>query len=327
MTMPLPDASAYDFFQAIRILQRHWSSSPRIGYANLPKDEPLRLGQKPSLTCPATLIERLDPPTDEKPAKMVLTYHGILGANGPLPLNFTEYALDRAMARKDRTFPALLDVFHHRMMSFLARAWADNNLAVDLDRPADSHFIRYFGGLIGIGQDSLRNRDLVPDYAKLYFSGWLSREARSPEGLGKILAHYFAIPTTIKPFQGRWLPLPAEHRSRLGGSPDSGVLGESVILGESVWDCCLSFRIVMGPLKFSSFQRMLPGGQSFARLCSWVKNYVGDEFFWDVAFQVEAPQIPLLMLGSTAQLGYNTWLRTGKNNTGVFEVVFESRAA
>jgi len=323
----LADPRACDFFHAIRLLQRQQAELPRIGYANLPKDEAVRFGQTPSLAHPSTLIETFEPSADNRPAKLKLTYHGLLGVNGPLPLNYTEHAMDRGHVHRDRTFTAFLDVFHHRMMSFLARAWADNNIAVDLDRPEDSHFRRYISSLIGQGQPSLQNTDALPDSSRLYFAGWLSREARSTEGLGKILGDFFGTVAEVVPFQGRWLAIPLENRSQLAGARSSGVLGESVILGETVWDCCLSFRIKLGPLYFDRFRQLLPGQRAFERLRCWVKTYVGEEFFWDVSFAVKSEGIPQMQLGSTSQLGYNTWLFAGQCVGGVREVVFESRAA
>ncbi len=323
----LSDPKACDFFHAIRLMQKQWAEQPRIGYANLPKDEPVRFGQKPSLAHPATLIESFEPSSGDRPAQMKLLYHGLLGVNGPLPLNYTEYAMGRLHAHRDETFVAFLDVFHHRMMSFLARAWADNNIAVDQDRPADSHFSRYVGSLIGQGQESLCGRDALPDNARLYFSGWLSRGVRSPEGLGKILGEFFSTSAKVIPFRGRWLPLPKKNRSQLGGAMSSGVLGESVVLGENVWDCCLSFRIQLGPLAFGQFRELLPGQRSFERLRAWVKSYVGDEFFWDVAFEVKSDEIPAIQLGKAAQLGYDTWLCANRDAGKVREVVFEPHAA
>jgi type VI secretion system protein ImpH len=213
------------------------------------------------------------------------------------------------------------------MMSFLARAWADNNLAVDQDRPEDSHFRRYLGSLIGEGQESLQGGDALPDNCRLYFSGWLSRGARSPEGLGKILGDFFGVAAEIVPFRGRWLAIPPENRSRLAGARSSGGLGESVILGETIWDCCLSFRIKLGPLYFDRFRELLPGQRSFERLRSWVKSYVGEEFFWDVSFAVKSDGIPPVQLGKSSQLGYNTWLFARQDASGVREVIFEPRAA
>ncbi|MFT3867642.1 MAG: type VI secretion system baseplate subunit TssG [Nibricoccus sp.] len=316
-----------EFFQAVRLLQRHGVAYPRIGYANLPKDEPVRFGQTPSLTFPTALIDAVETPAEGGPTRVKLAYHGLLGVNGPLPTNYTEYVYERLHNHRDETMVEFLNLFHHRMMSFLARAWADNNIAVDMDRPQESHYRRFVASLVGQGQDSLMDRDELPDNGRFYFSGWLSRGTRSSEGLGKILGDFFETKAEIQPFQGRWLTIPPENRSRLAGPRSSGLLGESLILGESVWDGCLSLRVLMGPLSYSQFKKLQPGSTAFKRLCCWVKSYVGETFFWDVAFDVQSRGIPAVQLGDGSQLGYNSWIGKDSPKDELRRVVFESRAA
>ncbi|MBK9991120.1 MAG: type VI secretion system baseplate subunit TssG [Verrucomicrobia bacterium] len=326
MDAPTPEfLQACEFFQATRLLQKAAPNSPRVGYANLPKDEPVRFGQIPTLACPAALIDSYETSAEGKPSRMALTHHGLLGANGPMPLNYTELVLDRLHNSRDRTMVAFLDIFHHRMISFLARAWADNNIAVDMDRPEDSRFRRYVASLIGMGQESLLDSDELPDNSRLYYSGWLSRGSRSAEGLGKILEAYFGTKAEIVSFRGRWITIPPSDRTQLG-SGSMSALGKSVILGETVWDCRLSFRVRLGTMSFSRYRELQPGSSQFKQLCCWVKSYVGEEFFWDVAYLVENASIPQCRLGGDRQLGYNTWLLSRDNNE-VSEVVFDAHAA
>jgi len=141
------------------------------------------------------------------------------------------------------------------------------------------------------------------------------------------LSEFFGINAKVVPFRGRWLPIPSKNRSQLGGARSGAVLGESVVLGESIWDCCLSFRIQLGPLGFDQFCKLLPGKHSFEVLSAWVKSYIGDEFFWDVAFEVKSDEIPAIQLGKTAQIGLNSWLCSAREVSTLRKVVFESRAA
>ncbi len=313
-----------EFFQAIRILQKSSKLSPKIGYAKLPKDEPVRFGQIPTLACAGTLVDSYEQATENHPSRMYLTFHGLFGANGPLPLNYTEFALDRLRSARDATFSAFLDIFHHRMITFLARAWADNNIAVDMDRPDESRFKHYVASLIGMGSESVWNTDELPDHARLYYSGWLSRATRSPEGLGKILGSYFHADVEIQPFQGRWIEIPGRDRTRLG-CRTSSVLGRSVIAGERTWDCRLSFRVKFGPLTYSRYKELQPGGSCFKKLCCWIKTYTGDEYFWDVSFKVIVETIPTCRLGDRRELGYNIWLKS-KAGEEVDEVSFQGSA-
>jgi type VI secretion system protein ImpH len=323
----IQEPSAFDFFHAVRLLQRHWRTLPRVGYAHLPKDEAIRFKQTPTLAFSPTLITDFLAPADGKPGTLALSFHGLLGVNGPLPTNYTEYAIGRMLGHRDTTLVAFLDIFHHRMMSFLARAWADNNIAVDLDRPEDSRFVRFAGSFIGIEQDALRNRDTVPDFARLYFTGWLGKSTRCLEGLEKILQEFFSAQVQVQPFQGRWLTLPVENQSRLGESLTTGILGESVILGRTIWDCRISFRIRFGPVSLADFRRMLPGSPSFERLRIWVREYLGIEYFWDLQLVIIASEIPCLQLGGGARLGYDTWLQTSTANEGNRAILIQPRAA
>ncbi len=66
----------------------------------------------------------------------------------------------------------------------------------------------------------------------------------------------------------------------------------------------------MGPMNLKDYERMLPGGKSFARLKAWVRNYVGDELGWEVQLILKAGEVPAVRLGETGRLGWTTWLQT-----------------
>ena len=91
---------------------------------------------------------------------------------------------------------------------------------------------------------SLRHQGLIPDRAKLHFSGHLSAQTRYPDGLKAILGDYFVLPVEIEEYVGQWLALP--ERSRVGVSAHQ--LGLDFCLGSHVWDRQHTFRIRLGPL-------------------------------------------------------------------------------
>ena len=72
------------------------------------------------------------------------------------------------------------------------------------------------------------------------------------------------------------------------------------------------FRIKLGPMDFSEYQHFLPGCDSILRLVSWVRNYVGDEFRWELQLILRAVEIPGICLGGTGQLGWSAWLGAKK---------------
>jgi type VI secretion system protein ImpH len=235
-------------------------------------------------------------------------FFGLFGPNGPLPLHLTEYARARMRNEGDPTFARFADIFHHRFLSLFFRAWANAEPTVSLDRPDDDQFSAMVASQIGLGSPALRDRDAMPDFAKLYFAGRLSSHTRNAEGLLAILHSYFHIPATLSQFVGEWLNIPPRSQMRLGTSRLTCALGETTTLGELVWECQHKFRLTFGPLNMADYQRMLPGGSSLTTLIAIVRTYVGDEYNWDVCLILQRTEVRQAVLGEFGQLGWTTWL-------------------
>ena len=300
----------FDFFQAVRLLQSRFAERPRIGSSLAPVQDPVRFAQSPSLAFPASTLERLQTDTPGGVPRLFVNFFGLMGPNGPLPIHVTEYARDRERHHADRTIASFLNVFNHRLLSFLFRAWAASQKAVDLDRPKEQCYPVYVGSLFGIGLESLQERDAVPDWAKLYFAGRLACQTRNAEGLEAILQEFFEIPTEVQSFRGRWMDLPPDSLCKLGDAPETGSLGLTTIVGSHVWDCQLNFRLKFGPMSLADYERMLPCGAAFQRLKYWVLNYCGEHFFWDAQLVLRAGDGPQVFLGQSGRLGWTTWLKT-----------------
>jgi type VI secretion system protein ImpH len=304
------DPFRFDFFRATRLLEASRPDLPRIGASLSPAQDPVRFCQNPSLVfAPSTLEGLKQGPSDSCP-RLFVRFLGLLGPNAPLPPHLTEYAYERILHHGDRTFAEFLNVFNHRLISFFYRAWAANQKAVDLDRPDEQRFAVFVGSFLGLGMESLQNRDPVQDWAKLYFSGRLACQTRNAEGLQAILTEYFEIPAKIETFVGRWMSLPAENVCRLGESPETGSLGVTAILGSRFYECHLNFRIRLGPMHLVDYERLLPSGEAFKRLKAWVLDYCGEHFFWDAQFVLRADEVPEVHLGRAGRLGWTTWLKS-----------------
>ena len=301
---------AFDFYAAVRLLQSRFPNLPRIGHSGSPAQDPVRFAQNPAMAFATSTLEavRQDDPT--RPPVIFARHFGLFGPNGPLPLCLTEYAYNRQLHHGDETFAEFCNVFHHRLGSFFFRAWADGRKTVDFDRPENRRWPQFVGSLVGIGLESLAGRDTVPDRAKLYLSGRLVQQNRNAEGLEAIIQDFFAVPTEVHGFVGRWLRLPANSICRLGGPRETSSLGASVIMGSRIWNCQMHVRIRLGPMKFGDFKRLLPTGPAFKRLRDWVRFYAGEEFTWDLQMVLAREEIPDIQLGKAGQLGWTTWLKT-----------------
>ncbi len=135
----------YDFYQTLRVLECLYSEQPRWGTALRPADEPIRLGQQPDLSFSPVPIAGFEPAGGNRRARLLVYFAGLLGPNGPLPLHLTDYARERLLHLGDPTFARFLDVFNHRFLAFLYRAWAQAQPHVNRDRPASDRFGVYVG--------------------------------------------------------------------------------------------------------------------------------------------------------------------------------------
>ena len=66
---------SFDFFQAVRLLERMFPERTSVGQFSHPDTEVARFGVHPSLAFPASQIQAMDWP-EQKPAKMVVQFHG-----------------------------------------------------------------------------------------------------------------------------------------------------------------------------------------------------------------------------------------------------------
>ena len=303
-----------DLFALLRFVEATAPGRPRLGYTQTPRDDAIRLGQYPSSSFAPTAVVGIEP-RGHRPAPLVRVLSlGLFGPNGPLPLHITEYVRDRIRNQNDPTLVAFADIFHHRALSLFYRAWADAQPTVQMDRPRNNRFAVHLGSLTGQGLASMRGRDSVEDDAKLFASGHLVRLTRNPEGLSQTLAHYFQVPVRLHEYIRSWLDIPAEHRTRLAGSALSNQLGKGAVAGARVPDVQSRFRLELGPMSLTDYEKFLPIARNNRRLRDWVRQYVGVEFRWDVDLLLRADEVPANQLGGQTRLGWTTWL--GRRRTG-----------
>jgi type VI secretion system protein ImpH len=297
----------YDFYETLRRIECLYAHRPRWGEARLPSEEPVRLGQDPDLAfapSPLATFER----GGKHPPRLQVRLFGLLGPNGPLPIHLTEYTRERLRNANDPTLSRFLDLFHHRFLAMFYRAWAQAQPHVSHDRPADDHFGRHVAALIGLMLASCRDRDDVPDVAKLFHAGVLVRQIRNAEGLQVVLQYFFQVPVAIEEFVGHWMVLGPNEQTAL--ARDGANLGAGAVLGRRVWDRQHKFRIHLGPLSLEQYESFLPDGTMLQKLVDWVRLYLSYELDWEVRLMLGVDEVPQLRLGRTGRLGWTTWLGT-----------------
>ena len=311
------ESSSFDLFQAMRRIECAFPDKPRLGDAMRPVEEPFRFAQEASLIFAPAPVAGFERPEEGAKPRLVQRVFGFLGPNGALPIHFTEYARERLLYNSDRTFGRFLDMLLHRFGLFFYRAWARAQPVVALDRPDDAPIVRHVGSLFGLIEPATRNRDALGDFPKLFFVGRLARSVRDADGLEAWLALQFGGPVRVDQFQGHWMPLGREERTRLkrDGQP---ALGRGAVLGKAVWDVQHKFRIVIGALAWERFATLLPDGEALEQLRALVRQYVGFEFAWDLRLILKGADVPSWTLSGnrdrrTGRLGRTAWLNGSRS--------------
>ena len=328
----------FDFFQAVRLLERLAASENRaaVGGDTAPEQEAVYLRVLPALRFPAGPVSKATP-AGAGPPELVVTFGGLTGADGILPQHYTALLLTRSRL-KDNTLRDWLDMFHHRLLSLLTRAWEKNRWAAVVDRQRaegdtrEDAATRAGFAIAGFGTGGLRERLKLPGDVPVFYAGLLSRQPRTATGLEQMLGDFFGWPVAVEQYAGQWLYLDAENKAELPRETRPGLnctLGRDVVIGRRVWDVQSNVRVVVGPVDGSAFRSLLPGGHARGPLCEMIRLYLGLEYDAEVQVVIQPDAVPVTELEyderNGPRLGWNTWVRTHNFGKPVGDVKFAVR--
>ncbi len=304
----------FEFFQAVRLLEKVFPERKPVGREALPHEEIVRFRSRMSLNFPASQIHELkesfDESTDRQTLEMFINFMGMVGVSGVMPIHYTELIMERVRYR-DTAMWLFLDIFTHRSVSMFFRAWEKYRFPISYERGQDD-FTAFLFDFAGLGTKGLRGRMDLKDESLLPYSGLIAQKPHSAIALGNILSDYFRVKAKIIQFFGQWLDLDSASITKLGQA-NSG-LGKTAIIGSRVWEQQSKFRIVFGALTFNEFQAFLPSGTGYKPMKSIVRFMNGLEFDFDVQLILQAKQVPSTILTTRARrrpmLGWTSFLKT-----------------
>jgi len=312
------EAHRFDFFQAVRLLERLFPHRRAVGRDARPSSEAVRFRSHTSLSFPPSAVHDLGRDEAEGQPLMTVAFLGLTGPLGVLPRHYTELVVER-LRQKDRTLRDFFDLFNHRLVSLFYRAWEKYRVTIGYEEAqsaqrTEDRFSHYLFDLFGMGTDGLRGRLGIPDRALVFYTGLLSQTRRSATAMEGLLHDYFGVPVTVVQFVGQWLRLATHNRSRLGGRQHNNALGTSAVAGSRVWDQHAKLRIQVGPLSIAEYDEFLPSGSAFQPLVQLARYFVGQEVDFDVQLVLKAAEVPRCCLGAKGiggpRLGWSTWLKT-----------------
>ena len=332
----------FEFFQAVRMLERILPDRSQVGLFVPPANEVVRFTASTEMGFPASEIQTIKF-AESGPARMTINFMGLTGPSGSLPTYYTELVRDR-MRAKDHAIAAFFDVFNHRIVSLFFQAWLkyrfnisyeraayegtrslaaareeeeaiEDEVVVSSDQKARDRFSHHLLDLIGLGTKGLQNRLPIADDSLLYFSGLLSLETRSATALRNLLMDYFEVPVEIEQFAGAWYPLAEDAQCGFEyGETISTRLGKGAVLGGEVWDQQSGVRVKLGPLTLRQYLDFLPNGPAHQPLRALTRFFAGDEMDFDVQLILKHDEVPQCELGAenevAPQLGWLCWAKT-----------------
>lgn len=304
----------FEFFQAVRLLEKIYPERKPVGGDALPDREVVRFRSRLGLNFPASEIQELkssfDELTEHEKHEMFINFMGMVGISGVMPIHYTELLMDRARYR-DTAMWSFLDIFTHRSVSMFFRAWEKYRFPVKYERGNDD-FTQNLFDIAGLGTRGLRGRMELPDESLLPYTGLIAQKPHSAVALANMLGDYFRVSAKILQFFGQWLDLDKASITRLGFV--NSALGQTTIIGNRIWDQQSKFRIVFGPLSFKQFQGFLPNGSAHKPMKSIVRFMNGTDFDLDVRLVLKAREVPGTVLTTRAKrrplLGWTSFLKT-----------------
>lgn len=312
----------FSFFQLVKLLKRESKDAVLPGGPGPARRENLRFRPPLGIGFPAGdihALEALEPADAEagEPARyrVEVNFMGLYGPSSPMPTHFSEdfmWAGTESDAARD-----FVDLFHHRMISFVFRAWLKYRHDEQFDPREIDDFSRRALCLLGLGTAGMEKGTGLPLVPLMRSAGLLADRHRSATGLEQYLRVHFGIETLrVRPCVPRAARVPRSQSLRLGGS--SARLGESAVLGERVADLSGTFRIELGPFDVASARRFLPGGDELTKLVRLARLYVKDPLHMELMLRIPAASVPPLRLTQRAQLGLGhlTWLSPDGRHEG-----------
>lgn len=302
----------FEFFQAVRLLERISPERRPVGRYSEPAGEAVRFRTRASLAFAPSQIHQLSDGNEDEgqPAEMMVAFMGMTGPAGVLPHHYTEMLVERTRY-KDTAAWDFFDLFNHRMISLFYRAWEKYRFPVAYERGED-RFTEFLFDVIGMGTPGLLGRQSFPDEMLLFYGGLFAMRPHSASAMEAVIGDYFGVAASVNQFSGQWLKLDEESLTRLGAS--NAELGVTTVAGTRVWDAQSKFELHLGPLTFDEFTKFLPTGSAFNPTTELVRLFAGLEFDFDIRPILKAEEVPGCVLTTRArrcpQLGWTTWLKT-----------------
>jgi len=298
----------------VNLIERERSGAARVGGNGSASREVIRFRPDVSMAFAAASlasVELMDRPGAEAEGddlfRITANFLGLYGTQSPLPNHWSEEIL-REHA-DDSTVRDFLDLFHHRAYAFFYRAWSKYRFHVQHRAAGDDAFTQRFLALVGFAAPEIRAATRLPAVRLLKYAGILLQRTRPAESLERLLSDWFAgIHVQVIACCPHWVPLRPTSWNRLGIGPST--LGVDMTLGNRIFDRNTTYKIVVGPVEYSTYLRFLPEGEDHAMLLELANLFTGRTLRATLDVRLLGAHRPATCLETedAPRLGWTSWL-------------------
>jgi type VI secretion system protein ImpH len=315
------DGRKFSFFQAIQLLHRLAPNAVPVGEAGPARSESMRFVHDTSLIFhPSDIMDiRMRVIRDGVPyVEVTSAFLGLLGSTSPLATFFTE---DVLFSDDEQALRSFYDMFHHRLVSLLYRAWKKYRFWAGSRMDGLDPFTRRSVSFVGVDWRAMPKEGL-PAQQLLAMAPLLAVRSRSGRSLRMILER--VMPDTnidVTNFISRRVLLADDQIARIG--TQNSTLGANFTIGRAVIDRSGRFRVGIGPVGEEMFEALLPGGAAFATLRQIIDQFSRGILEPEVEVKLDESKAIRFQLGAKlgASLGVTTVLPTQERRPTVARFV------
>jgi len=308
----LENAEEYDFYQAVRLLERLSDSAEQDA------SKGLKIRPDLNLDYPHADIESITETDDG--FEIITTFFGLYGVSSPLPGYITDELLDEEWEERHAT-REFLDVVHQHIYPLLYRAWLKYRFSHNAIEGDGERYWEIIFSILGLPEEFREFGDLSGQFLK--YSGLIAQRPKSQLGLKALLDDYMGdIDVDVIPCVPRNVKIIEQQRCFLGDKCNT--LGHQSVIGEQVVDRSGKYRVVIGPIDTDQFRMLLDDRKHMKFIRTIIELYMVQPLECEVVLQLKKGAARPAGLGQAgfSSLGQSCWL-VHENHEFEFTVVLQ----
>ncbi len=299
----LASAPRMNIFQLCRLLELHTPESPGFGAQDRVEHEPVRFRPKGRVGFPGSEVAgvEFDEERPEAPPSIRTTFLGLYGVNAAMP----SHLIDDIVLRREghEKAMAFLDIFNHRVVTLLYRAWLKYHYPVSFRAGGTDEISNYLLCLAGLGIGNAAHKSGLAPSRLLALLGLFTQRTRPAEGLAGVVRHLLdGAQVAVREFYPVWTPVGTPQgltarspRRSAGGRALSG-LGDGHVLGSRLLDHSQAVLVTIEPIDAAQTHALLPGEPLHQDLMRLVAVYLGQKADAILRMKIPASNAPKLAL-------------------------------